>query len=57
MAPGHIQRILDPGTVDGNLSPIPEQQFHAAGIHVELAGSFIVLHNRILQILLLAYGL
>ena len=22
---GHIQRILDPGAVDGNFSPIPEQ--------------------------------
>ena len=41
---GHIQFILDPGAVDGNFSPIPEQQLHAAGIHVELAGSFIVLH-------------
>ena len=42
---GHIQCILNPGAVDGNLSPIPEQQLHAAGIHVELAGSFIVLHQ------------
>ena len=31
---GNIQRILDPGAVDGNFSPIPEQQFHAADIHV-----------------------
>ena len=54
---GHIQFILDPGAVDRNLSAIPEQQFHAVGVHVELAGSFIVLHNRILQILLSAYGL
>ena len=30
----HIQCILDPGTVNGNFSPIPEQQFHAADIHV-----------------------
>ena len=37
--------------------PIPEQQFHAASVHIKLAGSFIVLHNRILQILLVAYGL
>ena len=36
---------------------IPEQQFHAASVHVEFADSFIVLHNRILQILLSAYGL
>ena len=31
---GHIQRILDPGTVNGNFSPIPEQKLHAAGVHV-----------------------
>ena len=31
---GHIQRNLDPGAVDGNFSPIPEQQLHAADIHV-----------------------
>ena len=48
---GHIQRILDPGAVDGNLSPIPEQQLHAAGVHVELAGSFIVLHICVLSAL------
>ena len=41
---GHVQCILDPGAVDGNRSPIPEQQLHAAGVHVEFAGSFIVLH-------------
>ena len=41
---GHIQRILNPSAVDGNFSPIPEQQLHAAGVHVEFAGSFIVLH-------------
>ncbi len=35
---GHIQCILDPGAVDGNFSPIPEQQLHAAGVHVEFAG-------------------
>ena len=29
----------------------------AAGVHVEFAGSCIVLHNHTLQILLLAYGL
>ena len=27
----NIQRILDPGAIDGNFSPIPEQQLHAAG--------------------------
>ena len=54
---GHVQCILDPGAVDGNLSPIPEQQLHAASIHVEMASSCIVLHNRVLQILLLAYVL
>ena len=31
---GHIQRILNPGTVNGNFSPIPEQQFYAAGVYV-----------------------
>ena len=45
---GHIQRILDPGAVDGDHSPIPEQQFHAPGVHVEMASSCIVLHVRIL---------
>ena len=54
---GNIQSILNPGAADGNLSPIPEQQFHAASVHIKLAGSFIVLHNHTLQILLLAYGL
>ena len=54
---GHVQCILDPGAVNGDHSPIPEQQFHAASVHVEFADSFIVLHNRILQILLSAYGL
>ena len=53
----HIQRILNSGAVDGDFSPILEQQFHAPGVHVEFAGSFIVLHNHTLQILLLAYGL
>ena len=48
---GYIQRILDPGAVDGNLSPIQEQQLHAAGIHVEMAGSFIVLHVCVLSAL------
>ena len=33
---GHVQRILDPGAVNGNFSFIPEQQLHAAGVHVEM---------------------
>ena len=45
---GHIQRILDPGAVDGNFSPIPEQQLHAAGVHVEMASSCILLHVCVL---------
>ena len=45
---GYIQRILDPGAVDGDFSPVPEQQFHAPSVHVKAANFFIVLHNRIL---------
>ena len=45
---GHVQRLLNPGAVDGDHSPIPEQQFHASGVHVEMASSCIVLHVRIL---------
>ena len=48
---GHIQRILDPSAVNGDHSPIPEQQLHAAGIHVEMAGSCIVLHVCVLSAL------
>ena len=48
---GHVQCILDPSAVNGDHSPIPEQQLHAAGIHVELAGSFIVLHVCVLSAL------
>ena len=48
---GHIQCILDPGAVDGNLSPIPEQKLHASGVHVEMASSFIVLHVCVLSVL------
>ena len=44
---GHIQRILDPSAVDGNFSPIPEQQLHTAGVNVKLAGPCIVLHVRV----------
>ena len=29
---GHVQFILDPGAVDGDLPPIQEQQLHAAGV-------------------------
>ena len=50
---GNIQRILDPGAVNGDFSAISEQQFYTPGVHVELAGSFIILHNSILQILLI----
>ena len=45
---GHIQRILDPGAVDGYFSSIPEQQFYTSSVHVEMASSCIVLHVRIL---------
>ena len=54
---GNIQSILDPGAANENFSPVPEQKFHAPGVHVKLAGSCIALHNHTLQILLLAYGL
>ena len=36
------------GAIDGNFSSIPEQQLHAAGVHVEFASSCIVLHTRVL---------
>ena len=45
---GHIQRILDPGAVDGYFSSIPEQKLHASGVHVEMASSCIVLHVHVL---------
>ena len=48
---GHVQFILDPSAVNGDHSPIPEQQLHAAGIHVEMAGSCIVLHVCVLSAL------
>ena len=48
---GHIQCTLNPGTVNGDFSSIPEQQFHAAGVHVEFADSFIVLHVCVLSAL------
>ena len=53
---GNIQRILDPSAVNGDHSPIPEQQLHAAGVHVEFAGSFIVLHTRVLSALRHSYS-
>ena len=48
---GHVQFILDPSAVNGDHSPIPEQQFHAAGVHVEMASSCIVLHSCVLSAL------
>ena len=47
----HIQRILNSGAVDGDHSPIPEQQLHTAGVHVEMTSSFIVLHVCVLSAL------
>ena len=44
----HVQRIFNPGAVNGDYSPIPEQQLHAAGVHVEMTSSCIVLHVRFL---------
>ena len=52
---GHIQRILDPGAVDGDHSPIPEQQLYAAGVHVEMTNSCILLHVRVLLKSCVAY--
>ena len=37
-------------------SPIPEQQLHAAGVHVEMASSCIVLHVRVLSALRHSYS-
>ena len=48
---GYIQCVFNPGAVDGDHSPIPEQQLHAAGIHVEMASSCIILHVRVLSAL------
>ena len=48
---GHVQRILDPNGVNKNFSPILESQLHAAGVHVEMASSFIVLHVCVLSAL------
>ena len=45
---GRVQFILDPSAVNGDHSPIQEQQLHAAGVHVEFAGSCIVLHAHVL---------
>ena len=52
---GHVQCILDPGSVNGDHSPIPEQQLHALGVHVEFAGSCIVLHVCVLLKSCVAY--
>ena len=46
-----IQRILDPGTVDRDHSPIPEQQLHAASVHVEFTNAFVVLQVCVLSAL------
>ena len=48
---GHVQFILDPSAVNGDHSPIPEQQLHTAGVHVEMTSSFIVLHVCVLSAL------
>ena len=55
MRHGHVQFILDPSAVNGDHSPIPEQQLHAPGVHVEFAGSFIVLHVCVLSALRHSY--
>ena len=43
--------MVTSSAVNGDHSPIPEQQLHAAGVHVEMAGSFIVLHVCVLSAL------
>ena len=53
---GHVQFILDPGAVNGDHSPIPEQQLHAPGVHVEFASSFIVLYVCVLSALRHSYS-
>ena len=53
---GHIQRILDPGAVNGDHSPIPELQLHAASVDVEFAGSCIILHVCVLSALRHSYS-
>ena len=45
---GYIQCVFNPGAVDGNFSPVPEQQLHAPGVHVEMTSSCIVLHVHVL---------
>ena len=44
------------GLTNEDLSAIPEQQLHTAGIHVERTGSCIVLHNRVLPALRHSYS-
>ena len=53
---GNIQCILDPSAVDRDHSPIPEQQLHTAGVHVEMASSCIVLHVCVLSALRHSYS-
>ena len=51
-----LSLILDPSAINGNFSPIPEQQLHTAGVHVEMAGSCIVLHVCVLSALRHSYS-
>ena len=53
---GHVQRIRDSGAVNGDHPPIQEQQFHAPGVHVEMASSCIVLHVCVLSALRYSYS-
>ncbi len=46
-----LARGTQPHSSDRDLSPVPEQQLHAPGVHVEFAGSFIVLHVCVLSAL------
>ena len=58
----HNTGVLLDGTIEeflydenGDHSPIPEQQLHAAGVRVELANAFIILHTRVLSALRHSY--
>ena len=53
---GWNANILDPGAVNGDHSPIPEQQLHAASVHVEFTNAFVVLHVRVLSALRHSYS-
>ena len=55
LLPGKRPREKHLSRADRDLSPVPEQQLHAAGVHVEFAGSFIVLHTRVLSALRHSY--